>query len=865
MISLKSLLYNLFIAAIIFIQTISAQVIFRDLPNYKINTSDQLFFDITDTRDVISLNGNWKVYPADDEKKEKVSVRVPSIFEGKGEFVFEKNFPLTSAQLNNHKISLNFFGLNYSADISVNKVIIYRHPGGEFPFAISLPRDILSSDKDNIISVKLSYELDSQNTIPLKQRFLFPQNFGGVIRDVYLHLTPNVSISDFTFKTEVDLKSNKAIISFKSVVDNKEFKKVSDTLGTQTNFKLKTQIFYPDGKTSSSIEDNNFTLKQNKQIEIKSSASIVSPVLWTPDNPASYIVRLELWRGEQLIDRHDQSIALFKIESSQNSFSLNGKDFNLYGVTYSPSFYQYGTLSSYDRMESDLEKIKQAGFNSVRFSKSLPNPYYLRLCEQIGLLAFVELPIANLPEGLAGSQNFVVRSKNYLSSLLKAYENFSALGGIGFGSSYLLSSDAHRALLSELSIQVKKNRNVLTYASFFDFEYQQIDKLDLYGIEFLNQTPNDKQNEVTNLAEAIGKGKLFIGEATYTVNIGQTDGYVNKFSYEAQAKFFDDMFGFYESNNLAGFFANTMYDLRGDYPSIICGYKGENIYNIGLVSEERNQDRLAYKVLSARMKNTEKVTIPIGSDKDDAPMIFIITGLVLALLMGVLVNSGRKFREDASRALLRPYNFFADVRDQRIISAYHSLFLALIVALVSSLIFANLFYYIKNNVLIEKIFLAFGSPGLISGISYLAWNPVKALIWLFVLAIILMILLTIIITACSFFVRTKVYLSSVFFTVVWALLPVVLLIPVGIVLYRLLNAGVGNIYVYVFLAAFVIWLLYRLLKGISVIFDVNAGGVYFYGLMSILILKIIFLLYYEVNNSVFQYLKLALKQFNIFG
>ncbi len=871
MISLKSLLYNLFIATIVLSQATFSQVIFRDLPNYEINSSDQLFFDITDTRDVISLNGNWKVHPADDDKKEKVSIRVPSIFEGKGEFVFEKSFSLTIAQLNNRKISLNFFGLNYSADISVNKVIIYRHPGGEFPFTVSLPRDILRSDKDNIISVRLSYELDSQNTIPLKQRFLFPQNFGGVIRDVYLHLTPNVNISDFTFKTDVDSKSNKAIISLRSVIDNKEFKRANDTLETQTNFILKTQIFYPDGKTSlssgSGFSDNNFILKQNKQIEIKSSITIPSPTLWSPESPVSYIVRLELWRGEQLIDRHDQSIALFKLESSQNSFSLNGKDLNLYGVTYSPSFYQYGTLSSYDRMESDLEKIKQAGFNSVRFSKSLPNPYYLRLCEQIGLLAFVELPIANLPEGLAGSQNFVVRSKNYLSSLLKAYENFSALGGIGFGSSYLLNSDAHRALLSDLSTQVKKNRHILTYASFFDFDfdYQQIENLDLYGIEFLNQAPADKQNEVTKLAEAIGKGKLFIGEATYNVNIGQTDGYVNKFSYEAQAKFFDDMFSFYETNNFAGFFVNTMYDLRGDYPSIISGYKDENIYNIGLVSEERTQERLAYKVLSARMKNTEKVTIPIGSDKDDAPMIFIITGLVLALLMGVLVNSGRKFREDASRALLRPYNFFADVRDQRIISAYHSLFLALIVALVSSLIFANLFYYIKNNVLIEKIFLAFGSPGLISGISYLAWNPVKALIWLFVLAIIIMILLTIIITASSFFVRTKVYLSSVFFTVVWALLPVVLLIPVGIVLYRLLSAGVGNIYVYIFLAAFVIWILYRLLKGISVIFDVNAGGVYFYGLMSILILKIIFLLYYEVNNSVFQYLKLALKQFNIFG
>ncbi len=870
---LKSFVYNLFIAAIVFSQAAFSQIIFRELPNYKINTSDQLFFDITNTRNIISLNGDWKVYPADDDKKEKVNIRVPSIFEGKGEFVFEKTFTLTTEQLNNHKISLTFFGLNYSADISVNKVIIYRHPGGEFPFKISLPRDILKTDKDNVISVKLSYALDSQNTIPLKQRFLFPQNFGGIISDVYLHLTPNVSIADFKYKTDIDLKTNKAVISLQSVIDNKEFKKINDTLGTQTSFSLRTQIFYPDGRTSlssgsdqsSGFADNNFVLKQNKQIEIKNNITISSPTYWGPDNPANYIVRLELWRGDQLIDRYDQSVALFKIESVQDSITLNGKDFNLYGVTYIPSFNQYGSLSSYERMESDLEKIKQAGFNAVRFFHTLPHPYYLRICEQIGLLAFVELPIANLPEGLANSQNFVVRSKNYLAGLMQAYENFSALGGIGFGSSYLLKSDAHRALLSELSSQVKKTRNILTYASFFDFSNFQIDKLDLYGIEFLNVTPADKQTEAENFIQSIGKGRIFIGEAAYTVNTGQTDGYVNKYSYEAQAKFFDEVFDFNESNKLAGFFANTMFDIRGDYPSIICGYNKEKIYNIGLVSEGRNEERLAFKVLSARIRNTEKVTIPIGSNKDDAPMIFIITGLVLALLMGVLVNSGRKFREDASRALLRPYNFFADVRDQRIISAYHSLFLAVIVALVLSLIFANIFYYIKNSVLVEKIFLSFGSQGLLSGISYLAWNPTASLVWLFVLNIIWIILLTIIIKAASFFVRTKVYLSSVFFTVVWSFLPVVLLIPVGIVLYRLLNAGVGNVYMYIFLIVFVFWILYRLLKGISVIFDVNPGSIYFYGLLSILIVKIIFLIYYEVTSSVFQYLKLALKQFNILG
>ncbi|HQI40885.1 MAG: hypothetical protein B6D44_05365 [Ignavibacteriales bacterium UTCHB2] len=861
----KSVFYYLFVFAIVFSHLAFPQVIFRDLPNYKLNSSDQFLFDISSSRDIIPLNGTWKVYTADDKKKEKVNVIIPSVFEGKGEFVFEKSFNLTSKQIDNNKISLNFFGINYSADISVNNAIIYRHPGGEFPFSLPIPRDLLRSDKANVISVKLFYELDALNTIPLKQRFLFPQNLGGIIRDVFLHLTPNVSITDFSFKKDIDIKTNKALISIQSVVDNKEFRKIPDSLGAKSDFVLKSQILSKDGASVIASEQNTFRLDPSKRIEIKNNLTISSPVLWSPDNPYSYIIRLELYQGDQLVDRSDKSIALYSLQLSENNFILNGKDLYIYGVTYSASDFQYGSLSSYERMESDLALIKQAGFNAVRFSRELPHPYYLRLCEKLGLLAFVELPLSNLPEGLAASQNFVERSKNYLSGLLSAYSDYSAIAGVGFGSGYLFSSDKHRALLSNLAEQVKKSKNTITYASFFDFGYQEISNLDIYGIELLNKQPGDVQSEVENLKNAVGTGKLFIGEATYVVNIGQTDGYVNKFSYEAQAKFFDDMFSFYEENQLTGFFVNTMYDIRGNYRSIISGYNKDNVYNIGLVSEDRKQDRLAFKILSARMKNTEKVTIPIGSEKDDAPMIFIVTGLVLALLMGVLVNSGRKFRDDASRALLRPYNFFADVRDQRIISAYHSLFLGAIISLVISLILANLFYYIRNNVLFERIILSFGSQNLIAGISYLAWNPVNALIWLFVISISMMFLLTIVITACSFFVRTKVYLSSVFFTIVWSLLPVVLLIPLGIVLYRLLNTGAGNIYIYIFLILFSLWMLYRLLKGISVIFDVNAGSIYFYGLLTIALIKLIIFIYFEVNNSVFQYLKLALKQFNIFG
>jgi len=118
------------------------QVVFRKIPDYKIRTSDNLFFDITETRSIISLNGSWDVYPANDKNAPKVTVGVPSIFEGNGEFIFEKSFKLTPKQVSSNTFKLFILGLNYIADISINNIIIYRHSGGEYPIEVDLPRDI---------------------------------------------------------------------------------------------------------------------------------------------------------------------------------------------------------------------------------------------------------------------------------------------------------------------------------------------------------------------------------------------------------------------------------------------------------------------------------------------------------------------------------------------------------------------------------------------------------------------------------------------------------------------------------------------------------------------------------------------------
>jgi len=849
--------YCLILIVLFNIPTIKSQILFRELPNYQINSSDSSFFDITKTRKILSLDGEWIVFPADEKNPQKTKIAVPSIFEGEGELIFQRKFPLTKKDISNHQLKLHFLGISYAADISINNVIIYRHPGGLFPFRLDLPKDILKGDTENLLSVRLNYKLDSENTIPLKQRFLFPKSFGGIIRDVYIHVIPNISVSELNTSFTLDGRGKKLNLKIIAKMENKEFDK-KDSLMKNDEFLLRISLYSPDAPKSIQKLESEFSININKDKRIEQNITVSDPVLWSPENPKSYLINIELWRGDILLDQTGESYAFYSLVSLKDSLLLNGRKFAFKGTTLVPSFKEFGPLLSYSVMEQDIKIIKETGFNSVRFINSIPHPYYLELCREYGLLALIEMPLSNIPQQLAGNPNFTELSRNYLLSLLRAFRKYSAVAAIGIGSSYVPSLENHMKFIEAMGSAAGKNSGKLVYASFCRSGFSIVPNIDLYGIELLNTAIPDIQDELKKIQDEIGRGKVFISSAAYPVNMENSDGYINLNSFEAQAKSFEDLINYSEENPLLGYFINTMFDYRGDYASLIAGYHENNLYQIGIAGENRKTDRLGYKVIYAKLHNLEEVTIPIGSKKDDSPMIFIVFGLILALLMGVLVNSGRKFREDSSRALLRPYNFYADVRDQRIISGYHTTVLAFISAASFALIISNLLYYFKEDIFLEKILLSFGSHGLIKTVSYLAWHPTMSIIWLTFVSFILMCLLIIIVKTASFFVRNRVYFPNVYYSVIWSFLPIVLLIPAGIVLYRLLNANAGNMYVYLGLLVFALWIFYRLMKGIYVIFDVNPGSVYFYSIAFVLIVLALILVYYEFSNSVFYYLQLAL-------
>ncbi|MGE5429936.1 MAG: glycoside hydrolase family 2 TIM barrel-domain containing protein [Syntrophomonadaceae bacterium] len=844
-----------------FANILLGQIRIKELPRFDLLKQDSLFLDASHSRNIISLDGTWSVYPKN-SRDDRTLVSVPSNFRGEEELTFEKNIRLDSRQVKNSRLELVFLGLNYSAEITLNNFVIYKHSGGEFPFKVELPKNIVKPDQNNVFTVKVYHKLSSEATIPVNQRFLFPENVGGIFRDVYIEVSPFAQIinSDYSYYVS---SSGGVSMSVNAKLANHSGEEKQDSTSAGAQYAFRVRLLTNGGEDILNSTSGVFYLGAQKEKAVNYSYSLTNVSLWSPDAPRSYRLRIQLLRNDQVIDEVEKPAAFYSLRPSDNSLLLNNAPFTLKGTTYYAVYPGYGNLVRFERMKSDMKAIKAMGFNAVRFAKELPAPYYLKLCQELGLLAFVELPLNSIPEEIAGNQEFKDRLRIYVTQFLNSYKQYSSVAAFGLGGSYLPDSPEEMSMLSSLAGYVKHFTNKMVYASFAGFNISPVSNLDFYGVELFNKPMAYYTSRYSDLEARLGKGKVFICSATYASFMGNTNGYSNSFSFEAQAKFFSDLIDFSSSAKTSGFFINSIFDFRGDYASLSAGFSPENVYNIGIMDEYRQSGRFSEKVIYSKLHNEEEVTIPQGSQKDDSPIIFIISGVVLVLILGFLINTRRKFREDATRALLRPYNFFADIRDMRLMSGMQSTALMIVLSLGSALLQSNVLYFFRTNILLEKIVLAFGSPRLSWFISFLAWNPAYALIWLTVVSMIFFVLTSITIKIASLFNRNKVFFSSIYFMVVWSFLPLVVLLPLGLFLYKVLNVDVMTFYLFIALVVFTLWIFHRLMKGIYVIFDVRPATVYMYTIGLMLLVSVCVLLYFQLSQSSVYFILNAYKQYKV--
>ncbi len=825
---------------VLFFALSSVQFSAIKITSVKQNFNENLFAENhfpSSTRTAIALSENWTVYPENNPEK-KARISIPAVFETDATLVFTNRFVLTDEQIENYEVYLHSDGLNYLSEISINDQSFIKLPYGGLPFEIAIPNEILLSNEENKITVKINSALTSNSTVPQLQRFLFPNSYGGILGKIKVLLVPKNKIvsAKYDFSLFTKKKKNYANLTFRC-------KTQTETSG---KFKIKTALFNDSLQIIAEAQAEVTGTSPSAAVEVL----IKNPQLWTTKTPRGYYAKVQFFAAEKLTDEISLYAPLLKIEKNENGLTLNGKRLQLRGVTYVPFSKESNPEFSYEQIKKDFALAKGLGFNFIRFANQIPDKIVLALAEKAGFLTSVEIPVNYLPEALLEDEIFSKNLAEFSREFVNDFSDIPNVALLGCGGSLLPGSDAQISYVNKFARIVKENSNKFSFGSFL--AYANTD-LDFVNIEIYSRFDAAKlRNEIA------GKNVFITG--TYPAFEGGKSGSLVKNSYEAQGSFFKKLLAFALKEKTPGVFINSLVDYSGDFNSLYASYSENRLYKIGIVGTDRKAKRIGYNVIREKLKQGKNVVIPLGRAKSDFPLLFVVLPLFLAALIAFVINSRRKFREDATRALLRSYNFFSDIRDMRLLSGFHSYFMFVVNSATFALLVINVLYFLRSNIVLDKVVVALGSPAVSDAVAFLAWRPVEAFSIIFAFFISLSLAIALTIKFFSIFLRGRFLFSSIFYTVVWAFMPINLLIPVELLLLKMLGLNVVNFWIYLFLAFYLIWLVMRLFKGVYVIFDIRPSTVYLYGVGLILFIFIAIAFYFQTTANAYDYLSNALAQ-----
>ncbi len=272
------------------------------------------------------------------------------------------------------------------------------------------------------------------------------------------------------------------------------------------------------------------------------------------------------------------------------------------------------------------------------------------------------------------------------------------------------------------------------------------------------------------------------------------------------------------------------------------------------------EKRPAFAAVRALFNDETLPTLPIGNYSDTPPIIFVILSTLLLVLITYLHYSRRWFRESATRAVFRPYNFFADIRDQRMISAFQTSTVLLLVSAGISIYLSSLVYAFRDNYVFDRM-LGLVVPGdfLKIKIDYLIWHPVSFIIAFTVLFMILISIITLIIKLFSYLVKIRLQMVSAFTVATWSMLPLAALILVDMILFRLLGDPRFVWAASVIFVALLLLSLFRLFHGIGVIYDLPTIRVGIIGSLILVAFIFIAMFYFNGTDGLIAYAKFFYK------
>lgn len=374
-----------------------------------------------------------------------------------------------------YRLDLNFLAVYLIADVWLNGRHLGTHRGGYTAFSFDVT-DELNYDGPNLLVVR------ADNT---GRRFQVPWhsidwwNCGGISREVYLERRPLFSVRrlfitpHLTPKAGIDLD-----VDFE------------DRGLNPSEVKVYAEVRF-EGRTVA--RTNLMTLRPDRdgRWHLSRRIDIPDPHPWSPDTPDLYRLYL-FWRlkGERMWWRLSDRFGLREVEVRDTKLYLNGEEIFLQGVALHQDYPGMGSAVSKRAQREDLMRIKRLNANFVRLGHYPFHPYSLDVCDEIGLLAWMEIPVwQNSPEELADEEMYRNWVKPQLDEMIDQYYNHPSIifwsVGNEFSRAWLPNKEPPQTIRyverTTRHVRSRDRSRLVTYASAASTGYGTWKFLDLIG------------------------------------------------------------------------------------------------------------------------------------------------------------------------------------------------------------------------------------------------------------------------------------------------------------------------------------------------------------------------------------------------
>ncbi len=302
---------------------------------------------------------------------------------------YRRHFTLEES-LSGGKIWIEFEAANTVTDVWINGNKLETHYGGYLPFMYDITDSVNFGSTENVIAVKVD-NTDNPD-VPIGNSGWF--NWGGLYRDVWLHTTAKLYVTDAVYANTV---AGGGIFVTYPVVNS-----------ASAQIQIKTQVKNenPTSKTctvkSFLVDAENRVAAQMSSVQnIPASASgaftqsalIADPHLWHPHSPYLYTLYTEIYDGSQPVDTVQMRLGIRSVSFSKaGGFKINGQTFRFRGANRLQDFPYIGYAMGNIGQRRDAEKLKEGGFDYIRTAHYPQDPAFMDACDELGILVLNEIP-----------------------------------------------------------------------------------------------------------------------------------------------------------------------------------------------------------------------------------------------------------------------------------------------------------------------------------------------------------------------------------------------------------------------------------------------------------------------------------------